>query len=100
MKLFSFLLLAFTLPLLVGMLVIQGAPIWWNLYILSEDMYDIIAQNIHLFDGLRILLIVLFSFAFSMSLFYRDKNESEEKKDNGNNDEFPPQINPKNCFQL
>lgn len=96
MKLFSFLLLAFTLPLMVGTIVIQGAPVWWNLYILSEDMYDIIAQNVRLFDTLRIILIVLFSFAFSMSLFYRDKDESE-KKDN-NNDEFPPKINPTHCF--
>lgn len=99
MKQFSFLLLAFTLPIMAGMFIIQGAPDWWNLYILSEDMYDIIAQNANTFEALQIILIILFTSAFTITLFYGDKDRTKKNNDENNDkDNFPPQINPNHCF--
>lgn len=94
-RLFSSMLFAFTLPLVVCMFIIQSAPGLWNIRILSDDMYQIIAENLDLFETLRLILIVVFSFSVGLSSFYSEDNQNKYRDDNSTR---PPTINPDHLF--
>ena len=82
MKSLNYFLLGVSLTLLVLLYFAECSPTDFNLWIFSEDTYDLMAVHNNLIQVIEVIIIAIFSVPFCAALFWKDKDDDDDNKPN------------------
>lgn len=82
MKSLNYFFLGVSLTLLVLLYFAECSPADYNLWIFSEDTYDLMAVHNNLIQVIEVIIIAVFSLTFCIALFWKDENDDDDNKPN------------------
>lgn len=82
MKSLNYFFLGVSLTLLVLLYFAECSPSQYNLWIFSEDTYDLMAVHNNLIQVIEVIIIAIFSVTFCAALFWKDKDDDDDNKPN------------------
>lgn len=87
MKSLNYFFLGVSLTLLVLLYFAECSPSQYNLWIFSEDTYDLMAVHNDLIQVIEVIIIAVFSVTLCTALFWKDKDDDD--------DNFPNSTTPR-----